>query len=146
AVAGRQELPDLSAFLAVCRPRRTDFTTSDCETLQALLPCLATSLELQYRLHVCEQQRAGFADVLDRLDAGVIVTDAAAHPIFCNREAARIIAERDGLTAESAPLAASTPSVTCRLRQAIAVTAADTALAGRRLRLERPSQRPPLLL
>jgi DNA-binding CsgD family transcriptional regulator len=147
AVVSRQEFPTFSTFLAICRPRRDgDFSSSDCETLQRLLPCLATSLELQHRLHVCEQQRAGFADVLSKLDAGVILADAAAQVVFVNREAARIIAEKDGLSTEPAPLAASTPSDTRRLRQAIVATAAGVMPEGRRVRLERPSRRPPLLL
>jgi DNA-binding CsgD family transcriptional regulator len=147
AVVSRQEFPAFSAFLAICRPRQQgDFSSSDCKTLQRLLPCLATSLELQYRLHVSEQQRAGFADILNKLEAGVIVTDAAARAIFVNREAARIIAAKDGLHTEPAPLAASTPSATRRLHQAIAAMAADVMPEGQRLRLERPSGRPPLLL
>jgi DNA-binding CsgD family transcriptional regulator len=76
----------------------------------------------------------------------VILADAAAQVVFVNREAARIIAEKDGLSTEPAPLAASTPSDTRRLRQAIVATAAGVMPEGRRVRLERPSRRPPLLL
>jgi DNA-binding CsgD family transcriptional regulator len=89
---------------------------------------------------------AALASVLDRLDEGVILTDAAGRPMFLNARATRIVAEADGLDIAAAPLAAATPTATQQLREAIAGVAAGAEMAGRRLRLARPSQRPPLLL
>ena len=147
AVAARQELPELSTFLAVCRPRQNgDFAADDAMRLQALLPSLATSLQLHHRLQATDGRHAAFATVLDRLEDGVILTDAAALPIFLNARATRIVAEADGLDAAAASLAAATPLATRRLHEAIAGAAGRTAVPGRRLRLARPSQRPPLLL
>jgi len=84
--------------------------------------------------------------VLDRLEAGVIATDMAARTAFVNAQASRIMQERDGLTLDADRLAAATPAATQQLRDAIAAVAADEASEGRRLRLERPSHRPPLVL
>ncbi len=147
AVASRQEGPAFTVFLAICRPRAAgDFAASDSERMQALLPSLATALDLQCRLHATEQRYAGLAGVLDGLDSAVIVTDALARPIFLNREAERIAAEDDGLDADLTRLAASEPEATHRLHEAITYAARETAIEGRRLRLERPSGRSPLLL
>jgi DNA-binding CsgD family transcriptional regulator len=81
-------------------------------------------------------------DVLDWLDLGVILTDAAARPLRLNRRAEAIVAHADGLFAEPSGVAAAFPDETCRLRHAVAMA----NLAGTRLRLTRPSGRRPLLL
>jgi DNA-binding CsgD family transcriptional regulator len=147
AVAVQQESPALSTFVAVCRARRNrDFAASDTVSLQTFLPYLTTSLELQRRLRVAEQRCAGLASALDKVEGGLILTDAAARPVFLNLQAERTVAEADGLNIEAASLAAATPMATRRLREIIAAAAAAPAIAGRRLRLERRSQRPPLLL
>jgi DNA-binding CsgD family transcriptional regulator len=142
AVAARQELPALSAFLAVCRPRQNgNVAGNDATILQTLLPSLATSLQLHHRLQATDGVSAALATVLDRLEDGVILTDATARPIFLNARATRIVAEADGLD-----IAAATPIATRRLREAIAGAAARAAVPGRQLRLARPSRRPALLL
>jgi DNA-binding CsgD family transcriptional regulator len=147
AVGYRQDFSALSTFVAVCRPRRKgSFATRDTRTLQNLAPLLGTTLELQYRLHVCEQQRAALANVLDKLSRAVMVTDASTRPIFLNKEAERLVAEDDGLSAGCAQLSAATSAATRRLRDAVLETAAHGAVKGQRLRLERPSGRGPLLL
>jgi DNA-binding CsgD family transcriptional regulator len=76
----------------------------------------------------------------------VILTDADARPMFFNARATRIVAQADGLDIAASPLAAATPSATQKLREAIATVAAGAEMAGRHLRLARPSQRSPLLL
>jgi DNA-binding CsgD family transcriptional regulator len=130
----------------VCRPRRADnFDPMEVETLRLLAPHLATALELQARLQAAERGNTSFVHVLDRLATGVILTDGSAYPTLLNAQAERIIAEVDGLTMDSAGLAASTPAATRNLREAIAAAGRDTAVEARRLRLERPSHRLPLL-
>jgi DNA-binding CsgD family transcriptional regulator len=85
----------------------------------------------------------------------VIVADATARPRYLNKRAEHILAERDGLTIEQSGLAAAAWTETRRLRQAItALAAAKNGVVGnghgdaerRRLFLERPSLRPPLML
>jgi DNA-binding CsgD family transcriptional regulator len=93
--------------------------------------------------------------LLDQLDSGVILVGAAAEPCFINSQAMRILAEADGLMLGPSGLLAATPFATGRLRQAIAgVRPLDggrsppgpSAAPPMRLRLPRPSRRPPLLL
>lgn len=103
-------------------------------------------VQLQARLQIAEGRCAALASVLDRLDDGVILTDAAARPLFLNARAARIVAEVDGLDVTTGQVAAATPIATQCLRAAVMDVAAGAAITGRRLRVERPSQRPPLLL
>ena len=143
ALATRHELPSISSFMAVCRSRPAgDFSPNDTMRLQTLLPSLATSLQLHYRLRATEELSAALATALDRMECGVILTDAAARPMFMNAAAARIVAQGDGLTIEAAPLAAATPMATSRLHEAIAAAGAVTAIEARPLRLERASRFP----
>jgi DNA-binding CsgD family transcriptional regulator len=147
AVALQHELPALSVFMAACRPRSAgNFEADDAAALQALLPHLATSLQLHHRLQATQERHDAVTTVLDRLADGVILTDAVARPTFVNARAAQIVGEADGLAMEAEPLSAATPAATHRLREAIAVVAADAANEGLRLRLDRPSRRRPLLL
>lgn len=134
-------------LLSVCRPQRADnFEPADMEVLRTLAPHLETALMLHGRLQAAERGRVGLARVLDRLEAGVIVTDMAARAAFVNARASRIMHERDGLSLDADRLAAATPAATQQLRDAIAAVAADEASEGRRLRLERPSHRPSLVV
>ena len=113
--------------------------------LRTLLPHVATAVELQLRVRASEHRGEGFARLLEQLDAGVILADAAARPVFANARARRVSGEADGLLLRDDGLAGATPAATQRLRDAIA--ACGRAEAKReRIWLERPSQRPPLLL
>ena len=103
-------------------------------------------VQLQARLQVAEGRCAALGSALDRLDDGVILTDAAACPVFLNARAARIVAEGDGLDVATAQVVTATTIATQRLRAAVADVAAGAAITSRQLRIERPSQRPPLLL
>ena len=134
-------------LLNVCRPQGADsFDATDTAALRILVPHLATVLELQGRLQTAEHGNASLARVLDRLETGVILIDGSARPVMLNAWAERIITEADGLTVDSAGLAAATPAATRHLREAIAAMGRDTAIESRRIRLERPSHRLPLLL
>lgn len=84
----------------------------------------------------------GVEDLLDWLDLGVIIADAAARPIRLNRRAGTIVARADGLYATPFGITTAIPEETGRLRQAIA----KAATGGARLRLSRPSGAPPLLV
>jgi DNA-binding CsgD family transcriptional regulator len=137
----------VSVFFNVCRPLRADnFDKTDVAALQMLAPHLEAAFDLQRRLQSAKHGHAGLARVLDRLDNGVILTDGSAHPKMLNDRATRIVAEADGLTVDTAGLAASTPAATQRLRETIAVMSRDTAIGPQRIRLDRPSCRLPLLL
>lgn len=84
----------------------------------------------------------GVEDLLDWLDLGVIIADAAARPVRLNRRAEAIVARKDGLFATAFGITAALPEESSRLRQAIAAA----ATGGARLRLSRPSGAPPLLV
>jgi DNA-binding CsgD family transcriptional regulator len=147
AVAIRQKLADLSFMLVTCRSRRDGaFDDDERALLQRLLPHLTTALQLSQRLQVSQSRALGLEQALDRLAAGLILTDAGARPLFVNAHAAMTADEADGLFANDMGLAAATPEATRELRTAIAAVAGDMAAGGRHVRLERPSHRPPLLL
>jgi DNA-binding CsgD family transcriptional regulator len=156
AVATRQNLEAISIFLAVCRSKRKrDFTPGDRVSLQTVLPLFATGLELQRRLQVSERHCSGLLRVLDRLDTGIVLLDAAMRPIFANARIQAIAATKDGLTLDQDGLAAAGPLETQALRNAVAAAIqgapASPAVAMKtgamtRLRLSRPSLQPPLMV
>src|SRR5262249_7030513 len=113
---------------------------------QMVPPSLTTCLRLDHGLPPADGYHAALVSVLDGLDDGVILTDAAARPLFVNARARRIVAEADGLDIAIAPPAAAAPIATQPLREAIMCAAAGAATAPRQLRLPRSSERPPLLL
>jgi DNA-binding CsgD family transcriptional regulator len=104
-----------------------------------------TCLKFDPRLQSADSDHPVLVAVLDRLDEGVILTDAAGRALFLNVRAREIVAEADGLDGVAAPLSAATPVATQRLRDAI-LRASTGAAEGRQLCLPRPSQRLPLLL
>jgi len=146
-LAMRREYLGMCTMLSVCRPRRkVDFSADDVVSAQSLIPALSMGVQLQARLQIADGRCAALASALDRLDDGVILTDAAARPVFLNARAARIVAEGDGLDVTTAQVVTATPIATQRLRAAVTDVSAGAAVTGRQLRVERPSQRPPLLL
>jgi len=142
--------------LTICRDRHADnFSAEELAQVRAVEPHLATALALRHRLGIAEQWSHGLASTLDRLDTGVILTDAAARPVFANARARQILSAGDGLSHQGDALIATTPVATQRLRQALmcASGARNGAHDGvsrnggeQQLRLERPSGRAPLLL
>src|SRR5262245_15144792 len=134
-------------LLTVCRPQRAgNFEAADMAALRGLASHLRTALMLQTRLQIAENPAVSLAATLDRLAAGVVATDAAARTAFLNTRASQIVAERDGLVLDADRLAAATLAANRQLREAVAAVAMEGVTEGRRLRLERPSKRPPLLL
>lgn len=134
-----------------CRPRKAgSFDLGEVDKLQALLPHFTNVLELRRRLGAAFRENNDLLQILDRMDTGVILTDAASRPSFANGRALGIVAQADGLCLVAGRLSAATQ----RLRNAI-TTAASTRVPtafpsgtgpGLKLRLKRPSGRPPLLL
>jgi DNA-binding CsgD family transcriptional regulator len=157
SVSASLDVPERTAtFVNFCRPRRDGaFDVPQVRALQLLLPHFAAAFELMHRLQTIQQQNDRSLQLLDHVDSGVILAGAAAEPCFINRRAARILTEADGLSLGRTGLVAATPAATRRLRQAImGMQPVDGARPGSglaadpqtRLRLPRPSQRPPLLL
>lgn len=139
--------PSTHFVVVTCRRRHADdFERRERALLQMLLPHFATAIELGHRVRAAEQRAAGLTSALDRIDTGVILCDASGRPCYVNACAAGIAAEADGLSIESIGLASSSPAATRRLRETVIAVGADSAMHSRRLRLARPSHRPPLLL
>lgn len=146
AVFGKEWRGGQGFVIAVCRPRRKDdFTLAESARLRVLLPVLTTTLELQRRLWAMETRNAALAGVLDRLDAGVILTDVAGRPIFVNPRAEAMAADGDGFTVDDGGVYGATAAVTQAVKAAIAAAVSDGKGATRRVRLERPSSMPPLV-
>ena len=134
-------------LLSLCRPRSSNrFDADDRAVLARLAPHVAGALALSRRLSIGEQREAGLARVLDRLEAGVIVIDAFGRPVMLNAPAERIIGEADGLSLDAGGLVTATATAAQDLRDAIAAAARDSAAEPRRVRLQRPSRRLPLML
>ena len=137
-----------------CRPRKAGpFDLGEVGMLQTLLPHFTNVLELRRRLGAAFRENNDLLQVLERMDTGVILTDAASRPSFANGRALGIVAQADGLSLAAGRLSAAFSAATQRLRNAIAAasTHAPTAFPsgtgrGLTLRLKRPSGRPPLLL
>ena len=137
-----------------CRPRKAGpFDLGEVDMLQGLLPHFTNVLELRRRLGAAFRENNDLLQVLERMDTGVILTDAASHPSFANGRALGIVAQADGLSLAAGRLSAASSAATQRLRQAIAAASTHVPTAfpsgagpGLKLRLKRPSGRPPLLL
>jgi DNA-binding CsgD family transcriptional regulator len=103
---------------------------------------------------------ASSSAALDRLLHGVIITDARSRPLFANRAAGEIAAERDGLRLDAAGLGAACARETAALRWLIArvssarvssaavggrgIGGAGEGSAARAMSISRPSLRRPL--
>jgi DNA-binding CsgD family transcriptional regulator len=137
-----------------CRPRKAGpFDLGEVDMLQSLLPHFTNVLELRRRLGAAFRENNDLLQVLERMDTGVILTDAASRPSFANGRALGIVAQADGLSLAAGRLSAAVSAATQRLRQAIAAARTHVPTAfpsgagpGLKLRLKRPSGRPPLLL
>ncbi len=141
-----------------CRPRKAGpFDLGEVDMLQSLIPHFTNVLELRRRLGAAFRENNDLLQVLERMDTGVILTDAASRPSFANGRALAIVARADGLSLAAGRLSAGSSAATQRLRQAVASASTHVATAfpsgpspcpgpGLKLRLKRPSGRPPLLL
>jgi len=142
----RRNAKSAGFVLNVCRSRYAEnFETADVARLRAILPHLATVIELRRRLQNAERGYATLAHLIDRLETGVILTDGMARPVMLNAAAERIVGERDCLAIDAAGLAATTPAATRLLRERIEAAAREAAVEPQRIHLDRQSRRLPLL-
>ncbi|MGI6855482.1 helix-turn-helix transcriptional regulator [Mesorhizobium sp. 1B3] len=149
-------------FIAIGRRLGSDdYDSQSIEVLQVLVPHLVTALRVRHQLGDAELQTRSAYAMLDRLDAGIVLTDASARPRFVNARAGAIAAEGDGFCLGSRGIAAALPTETRALRRAIAAAAtittkltqsdttdtivqSATSAMQTTLPLSRPSLRPPL--
>jgi len=149
-------------FIAVGRRRGSDdFDAGSIAALQVLVPHLVTALRVRHQVDAGAARTRSACAMLDRLDIGIVLTDASARPQFANARAEAMAAEADGFALGSHGIAAALPAETRALRCAIAAAAtiaatpaqsdtADTIVRSATsavqtaLPLSRPSLRPPL--
>lgn len=149
-------------FIAVGRRLGSDdYEPQSIEILQVLVPHLATALRVRHRFDEAELHTRNAYAMLDRLDVGIVLTDASARPRFANARAEAIAAEADGFRLSSRGIAAALPAETRALRRTISAAAtvttrltqsdttdtivrSATSAIQTTLPLSRPSLRPPL--
>jgi DNA-binding CsgD family transcriptional regulator len=162
ALAAPRYTPHHRSFAAICRVLGSDdFNVESIRTLRVLVPHLVTALRVRHQVGEAKLHARGAYAVLNRLQVGIVLTDAAARPRFVNARAEAIAAEADGLYLSSRGIMAALPAETRALQRAIAVAAtittklsqsdttdtivrSATSAAETRVHLSRPSLRPPL--
>jgi DNA-binding CsgD family transcriptional regulator/PAS domain-containing protein len=143
AMVVAHQAPRLSSFVSVCRPRQAgDFDADEVAVMQALSPHFATALTVRQRLGRADLAAEGAWSALDRLNTGVIVTDATAAVVFANKAAERLFGNRklcldgDGLCIDDA-------AASRKLRGLIAacvVPSASNSSAGGTIELPRSAR------
>lgn len=136
---------DRAMMLTLCRPQGAEnFGSEDAAALRLIAPHIQTAVALQYRLQTLELRHASLARIIERMHAGVILTDGIGKPLLLNARAEKHLAEADGVMVEANGLAARSSTATRQLREAIAAASRSTALE-QRLRLARPARAPLLV-
>lgn len=78
-------------------PNRSPFGDDDVADLERVLPHLVRSFQLRRQFVGLESRSQAFADMIDRLDAGVVLLDPTGTLAFANRAAHTVLARRDGI-------------------------------------------------
>jgi DNA-binding CsgD family transcriptional regulator len=162
ALAAPRYTPHHRSFAAICRVLGSaDFNIESIRTLRVLVPHLVTALRVRHQFGEAKLHARSAYAVLNRLQVGIVLTDAAARPRFVNTRAEAIAAEADGFYLGSRGITAALPAETRALQRAIAAAATVTAKlsqsdttdtilrsatssAEARVHLSRPSLRAPL--
>lgn len=111
--------------ISINRGERADqFTGGDLNLLNALTPHIRRALETHRRLEGAELMNAALSSAVDRMANAIALVTASGRVVFANAEAERIFREPGGLTVSNGELRASTPTLTSRLRSAIATAVA----------------------
>jgi hypothetical protein len=140
-------MPTRLAVLFVNRSDRAgEFDRHDAKTLALLVPHVRRALMMHSESAVSSRNATRSPTCWNSM--GVLLLDSASRPLFVNRGAGRITAQRDGLYIEDGELRASTMDLTLALRRNASTAAAVTrglslALADDVLRIHRPSGRRP---
>jgi DNA-binding CsgD family transcriptional regulator/PAS domain-containing protein len=110
----------LSTVIAVSRRyAEGDFDVAETRLFVELIPHLQRAVQLQLRLAGLEGLPGGSADILNRLQQGVILVDGGARVIFANRAAESMLRAGQGLFLGRDGLQAEIPGETRQLRRAI---------------------------
>jgi DNA-binding CsgD family transcriptional regulator len=133
--------------LSVCRIRKTGaFDIAAQRIVEALIPHIATALELHQRLSMAQRGKVRAQTLLEHINDAVILWNHSGVQ-FVNQNARHILDERDGLSiGNDGNLLASDSAATRRLHELLAVGSAAQEQAARRIMLRRPSGRLPLVV
>ncbi len=123
---------------------------ADMALSRVLLPHLKRALQLQIRLGESARSAESLLAAMDRLAFGVVLVNAELRALAMNREASRLVEERDGLQLHRGALRGARSRVTRRLHQLVG-QAVDPGTdrvpgAGGALLVERAPPRRPLEL
>lgn len=135
--------------LSILRPRRSGtYGEPEVRLLKRLMPHLQRGFRLHRRFAGISAEIGAATAAMEGLPFGVLLLDAHGLALFVNREARRILDERDGLTLARDGLRASTSAASTALRKLIdeasfAGERVGTA-AGGSLSVGRPSMKRPL--
>lgn len=122
-----------SAVISLLRERGTDpFSAADIAAFERVMPHLRRALQLHRQFSSTERARAGLDAVVDRLEAGVLLCDAAGRVWHRNAAAERIMARGDGLSlAGDGRIATASPAVDRQLEALLgSIGAGDAACSG----------------
>lgn len=138
-----------ATVFSVARELARPFAADELATVRLLVPHLSRALGVMFRLRDEELKLAVSLAALDRLSVGVVLLDAGGRIAHSNREGARILDERDGLSrangfgfsdpAARAAWARVLPSLLDR-------SLADVPHFSNTVAVPRPSGRAPLVL
>jgi len=129
-----------------------DFSGDDVAAIQAVVPHLATAARLRRHMDAAGARAAAAEAALDRLEAGVVLVDAALRAVFVNARAEALAGAADGLSIVSGRVRAALPAETRALERALAAAVARVSAASDapfdppgRVVISRPSGRRPLV-
>ncbi|MPZ34036.1 MAG: hypothetical protein GEV13_24135 [Rhodospirillales bacterium] len=97
-----------------------DYDAEDIAAMRTLVPHLVTALHVGNKLAAADLRAVGAEAALDRLEAGVILVDAAARILFANQTAEAILSRNDGLGIDRDGVCACSHGANRMLRRLIA--------------------------
>jgi len=131
-VASLLRTPEQRVFFIVGRDLgREDYGQEDAAAVKMLLPHLATAFRISHQLRAADLRTAGVGAVLDWLDNGVVLLDAATRITFANRAAEILLGGNNGLRVNADGLSAVDAAADGRLRLLIATCLFDGSASGR---------------
>jgi DNA-binding CsgD family transcriptional regulator len=152
----RTDLPAtvVAVYRGLTEPR---FCEHDRESMLVITPHLSRALGVMFRLRDAELRVAATLSALDRLASGVVLVGRSGAVLHANREARRVLDEKDGLTARPDPRRGGCPhfastdaqtqvSLEGALKAAISTELIDVTHFSATVVVGRPSGRRPLVL
>ncbi len=121
-----------------------DFEDGEIAGLQKLIPHLTTAFRTREHLANANLRSIGASLVLDRLQTGVILVDAAGAVVFANRTAEVLLARGDGIRTQAGRITAKHAPTARNLQNLLAQCLTDTLAGGGSIDIPRGDGRGPL--